>query len=137
MIAGKETRANVEPYGVEQAGGGQPWHCIGLPLRLGRGQNAREHHMARARRVKSERTSTLWALARMPKPGPDQTLTVQILRRSTGVRALDDDNLSGACKAVRDQVAEWLGVDDSSPLVRYEYSQCRGPWAVFIGWRYR
>jgi hypothetical protein len=46
---------------------------------------------------------------------------------------MDDDNLPGSMKAVRDQIAEWLGVDDRhSNQVRYVYAQKRGPWSVTI-----
>jgi len=38
-------------------------------------------------------------------------------------RALDDDNLRGALKAVRDAVAEALGIDDADPRVRWQYGQ--------------
>jgi hypothetical protein len=38
---------------------------------------------------------------------------------------LDDDNLAGAFKAPRDGVAQWLGIDDGSPLVRWTRSQER------------
>jgi hypothetical protein len=36
-------------------------------------------------------------------------------------------------KGVRDQVAQWLGVDDKrSDVVTYVYAQDRGPWAVQV-----
>ena len=38
-------------------------------------------------------------------------------------RLLDDDNLRQAMKATRDGIADWLGVDDRSPLIRWEYDQ--------------
>ena len=41
-------------------------------------------------------------------------------------RALDDDNLARSAKAVRDQVAELLGVDDRDPRVTWRYAQERG-----------
>ena len=51
---------------------------------------------------------------------------------------LDDDNLSGSLKGVRDAVAAWLGVDDRDRTrVRYVYEQQRAPWGVgieFKGW---
>lgn len=34
-------------------------------------------------------------------------------------RGLDDDNLASSMKAIRDGIAEGLGVDDRKPLVRY------------------
>lgn len=49
---------------------------------------------------------------------------------------LDDDNLAGALKAIRDQIAEWLGVDDRKrEVVRYQYEQQRAEaWGVRIEW---
>lgn len=41
-----------------------------------------------------------------------------------GTKKLDDDNLTGAFKAVRDVMAEWLGVDDGdTSRVRWVYKQ--------------
>ena len=58
------------------------------------------------------------------------------LTRIAPSNGLDDDNLAGALKAVRDEVAAWLGVDDKDrATVRYEYEQERGPWDVRIEWR--
>lgn len=39
---------------------------------------------------------------------------------------LDDDNLARAAKAVRDQLAEWLGVDDADPRVSWSVAQTKG-----------
>lgn len=39
---------------------------------------------------------------------------------------LDDDNLARAAKAVRDQIAEWLGVDDRDPRVSWSVAQTKG-----------
>jgi hypothetical protein len=41
-------------------------------------------------------------------------------------RPLDSDNLETALKAVRDGIAEGLGIDDRDPLVRYVTSQEQG-----------
>ena len=38
---------------------------------------------------------------------------------------LDDDNLARAAKAVRDELAEWLGVDDGDPRVSWSVAQAR------------
>ena len=104
--------------------------CITVPLRTGRGQNEREHHMVRARRVKAEREATGWALAGKPRPALPCRVLLTRIAPSAGV---DDDNLSGALKAPRDQIAQWLGVDDKdTQTVRYLYAQERGPWAVRI-----
>lgn len=38
-------------------------------------------------------------------------------------RLLDDDNLSGGCKALRDAIAASLGIDDGDKRIRFEYHQ--------------
>lgn len=40
-----------------------------------------------------------------------------------GKRILDDDNLSGGFKHVRDGIADALGVDDGSGDIKFEYFQ--------------
>ena len=103
---------------------------IRIELRTARGLNNREHFAIRAARVKSERHAVGWCLKGKPKP----TLPCSvILTRVAPSAGTDDDNLVGALKSVRDQVAEWLGVDDKDSLrVRYRYRQRRGPWGVEI-----
>lgn len=44
---------------------------------------------------------------------------------------LDDDNLARACKAVRDEVAAWLGVDDRDPRVTWVCAQEKAPRGVY------
>lgn len=46
---------------------------------------------------------------------------VRIVRVAPG--RLDDDNLARACKAVRDEVAVWLGVDDGDPRISWVTAQ--------------
>lgn len=106
---------------------------IEVPLRTGSGLNAREHPMARARRVKAERDCVHWMLVGKPRPELPCVVTLTRIAPSAG---LDDDNLVGALKAVRDQVALWLGVDDKHrDQVRYRYEQVRGAWAVQIAFQ--
>lgn len=101
-------------------------------FRTGSGLNGREHWAGRARRVRSERDMAAWYLRRAAKPVPPLVVTLTRVAPSKG---LDDDNLSGSLKAVRDEVAAWLGVDDKRrDVVRYEYAQERGKWAVRIEW---
>lgn len=47
-------------------------------------------------------------------------------------RKLDDDNLQSACKYVRDQIADLIGVDDGSPLYTWRYSQRAGKCSVDV-----
>ena len=104
---------------------------VNIPLRLGRGLNDRGHFMIKARKIKKEREATAWALVNVEKPAIPCVVT--LTRVCPGGRGLDSDNLQGAFKAVRDQVAQWLGVDDAlADQVRYEYAQARGPWGVRV-----
>ncbi len=104
---------------------------IVVPIRTERGQNSREHHFARARRVKAEKEAAAWLLQSQPKPELPCRVILTRIAPSSG---LDDDNLAGSLKAIRDSVAAWLGVDDRDrERVRYVYEQRRGPWAVEIG----
>lgn len=105
-----------------------------FPLRLGRGMNDRDASWrARDRRVKGERESVAWMLVGEKKPA---TPCVVLITRIAPGNGLDDDNLSGACKAVRDEFAKWIGVNDRrSDLVKYTYGQRRGTkgeWGVRI-----
>ena len=54
----------------------------------------------------------------------EQLCTVTLTRIAP--RKLDCDNLRGALKAVRDGVADWLGVDDGSERITWKYAQERG-----------
>lgn len=105
---------------------------IELPLRLGRGMNIREHYYTRAKRVRAEREAVGWAIlqrADRTRPVPPLVVTMTRIAPSSG---LDDDNLTGSLKGVRDAVAEWLGIDDGKSSVRYACNQERGPWGVRI-----
>lgn len=55
-------------------------------------------------------------------------LTTSLVVTMTRVapRALDDDNLRGAFKAVRDAIADVLGSDDRNPLIAWRYEQRKG-----------
>jgi hypothetical protein len=103
--------------------------------------NLREHWRARAKRVESERYATAWSLKAYATPhvfptnavaGRFRPLLVRLTRISPRGR-LDTGNLPGSLKAVQDQIAEWLGVDDRyDEIVSYSYAQARGPWGVKV-----
>lgn len=111
------------PYSASGEPGSAP-AVYQLPLRLVSLANRREHWGARARRARRERQA---AIAIRPHPIP---CTVQLIRLAP--RALDDDNLQGAFKSLRDGIADRLGVDDADPRVQWLYSQERGPYGVRI-----
>lgn len=104
---------------------------IAVAVRTVSGLNAREHWRVRARRVKGERQMVAMSLLTVERPALPCTVLLTRVGPSNG---LDDDNLAGSLKAARDQIAEWLGVDDKrSDVVRYRYAQHRArEWGVHI-----
>jgi predicted Fe-S protein YdhL (DUF1289 family) len=106
---------------------GDGW-TLEVPIRIQNGCNLREHHMARHRRVLKERSAVNWAfLARRARATrlPALPIVVTLTRLAPPRSKLDDDNNVAGCKAVRDEVAAWLGVDDRSPMVEWRYAQER------------
>lgn len=98
-----------------------------LEYRLPSAANMREHWRSRHRRAKTQRlmgrimVSTMtgvWPAA--PEPGTVVTLT------RIAPCPLDDDNLAAAFKAVRDGIADGLGIRDNDPRVSWRYAQRRG-----------
>lgn len=101
---------------------------VWLPLRTVSEMNVRTHWSARAKRTRTARR-TAAALC----PAASLPCVVTLTRYSAGT--LDDDNLRSALKAVRDGIADRLGVPDNSPGVRFEYEQAackRGHYGVSI-----
>jgi hypothetical protein len=94
--------------------------------------NTREHWAVRAKRAKTQRFTTevllRSKLGRYLWTGRKVVVTMTRLGR----RNLDDDNLAGAMKHVRDGVADWMGVDDGSPLITWRCRQARGDVGVMI-----
>lgn len=89
----------------------------------GSGSNQREHWAVKASRVKHERAMVRLVLSsRNPSPLP-----VVVTLTRCAPRLLDDDNAVGSMKAVRDEVAAWLGVDDGDPRVRFVVVQQKTP----------
>jgi hypothetical protein len=87
-----------------------------------------EHPLGRARRVRRERAAVREALDRFERPaGPWLVTLIRV-----APRRLDDDNAVAAMKAPRDATAEWLGVDDRDPKVRFVVAQERGAYAVRV-----
>lgn len=107
---------------------------VTVPMRTDRGQNGSHGHWAsRNKRAKQEIETVQWHLTthfRRMCPQPPCSVTLTRVAPSSG---LDDDNLRGSLKHVRDAVARWLRVDDGDrALVRFVYRKRRGPWGVDI-----
>lgn len=101
-----------------------------IPLRTRSTLNQREHWATRARRNKRERNVVAMVLDSTLGPSPFVFLASyerqRVLLKRIAPRRLDDDNLRGALKAVRDEVAAFLGVDDGDARVEWLYDQARG-----------
>lgn len=93
---------------------------VTLRRRLVSEANAREHWATRAKRAKAHRTMARGTLRlhHAPIPAPCRITITRI-----GKRRLDDDNLAGSAKAIRDGVADWLGIDDGDPRLTWRYAQ--------------
>lgn len=103
---------------------------VTIPLRARTSQNARfGNRFEAARRTKTERGAAMAATAKLPAL-VEPTLLVTLTR--VGPRELDFVNLCASLKAVQDGVASRLKVDDASPLVKWEFLQERGEYAVKV-----
>jgi hypothetical protein len=95
-----------------------------IPVRLDSVANMREHWGVKHKRAKAHRLAAV-----MVKPHP-LPCVVEIVR--VGKRDLDGDNLQSACKALRDGIADRLGIDDADPRVEWRYSQQRGDYQAIV-----
>lgn len=79
-----------------------------------------------------------WAVKRKRKVGqqayfhyrwrefrPKVTLPATVTFTRYACKLMDSDNLAGAFKHVRDQLAKEIGIDDGSDQIRFEYKQER------------
>lgn len=110
-------------FGLQRMGA-----TVELPLRTKGPNGGHEHWRTVHRRRKAERRAAAAACPRHPLP-----VVVRLTRLSAG--ELDDDNLRGALKGVRDGCADALGVADNDPRVRWEYAQAkckRGEYGVLV-----
>ena len=107
---------------------------IYIPLKTISEANSNDHYRVKAKRKKMQREMARKAMLAYGITGKDITgpLVVKFVR--IGKRTLDDDNLSSSFKAVRDGVADALGVDDGDERMRYHYGQRTGKeYAIEIG----
>ena len=93
---------------------------VTVPVKLVSEANSHEHWRNRQRRAKLQRSMAKTALGADVK-GPPPPYVITITR--IGPRTLDSDNLAGSAKAVRDGVADWLGIDDGDKRLTWEYAQ--------------
>jgi len=91
--------------------------------------NCREHWGARRERTKRQRGNACLRMANALNDlritgGRLPLLPLRIIITRFGPRPLDTDNLSSSAKAVRDGIADSLGIDDGNPAqATWEYRQ--------------
>jgi hypothetical protein len=93
---------------------------IRVPIKIVSVANLRLHWAVKAKLAKNHRSKAFNALASIAAP-PAPPCTLVLTRIAP--RALDGDNLQSAFKAVRDGVADWLGVDDGHKDLDWQYNQ--------------
>lgn len=107
--------------------------CYSIPVRTYSALNMRWHWAKKARVAHQQRwaarATTMRAFQRLLKP-LEYPVTVEMVRVSSG--KLDDDNLRGALKSVRDGICDGLGIpDDSDPRIGWTYDQAYGGRGVY------
>lgn len=96
-----------------------------LPLKTVSALNMREHWAIKARRTKHHRSMSKRKMKDYLREAGNVDFAGSVITLTRyGKRKLDDDNLRGALKAVRDGIADAIGIDDGDASVRYEYAQC-------------
>jgi hypothetical protein len=97
---------------------------IKMPIRTVSELNMREHWAAKHKRRKKQRED-FFVLWRQAKP-PEISLPCRVTFTRFASKCLDvGDNLNSAFKSLRDELCAILGVDDSSPLIDWQYRQER------------
>ena len=97
--------------------------CVTIPIRTKSEANQHEHWRVKAARVKKQR-AIVTPIIRVSLARPSLPCVVKLTR--VAPCRLDSDNLYGSFKAVRDSIADWLGIDDRDPRVAYVCEQERG-----------
>ena len=98
---------------------------VELPLHIVSEANRREPWRVVWKRKKLHRETTRVLMQRFLRAVPERPATITLTRIAPGT--LDDDNLASGFKATRDGVADWLGIDDGSPMLKWRYAQRKGP----------
>jgi crossover junction endodeoxyribonuclease RusA len=100
-----------------------------IPLHLCSVANIREHWSDRARRTKSQRYGVAAAAVAFGLGPIIGEVTVKFTRIAP--RMLDTDNLAAAFKAIRDGVADAMGLrDDNDERVTWQYAQEKGKHSI-------
>ena len=101
-----------------------------VPIRTVSEANRREHWAAKAKRAKAQREAarviSITELRRVDRAIHVMDICHRITLTRVAPRKLDTDNLARSLKAVRDGIADALGIDDGDERVVWLYAQRRG-----------
>jgi hypothetical protein len=115
---------------------GRPVIVVSLPIRTTNPLNASRIGNSRLaaiiktqERARQRQTTKLLVQAAMQRIGVSRAQMVPAVVTLTRVSAgrLDGDGLQASFKAIRDGVADSLGVNDGGPFVEWRYLQEKGP----------
>jgi hypothetical protein len=103
-----------------------------IPIRTVSEANQREHHLTKAKRVRSHRETTALLMRRLLKKGevPDVIVLTRL-----APKALDGDNLQSALKGCRDGIQDALGINDRHLNFVYAQEQSKS-YGVRVEWLY-
>ena len=90
-----------------------PSFAVKMKIRTISMANVREHWAVRAKRNKTHRLAVAAQFGWCPSVLRETPFPLTVTLTRHGKRLLDDDNLAGSFKAIRDEVAEQLGRDDN------------------------
>ena len=98
---------------------------IDIPIHVVSEMNLREHYFARTKRKKAQRAAVQLYRRQIEKARKlRKPLTITLTR--VAPRKLDSDNLAGAFKCVRDEIAKILQIDDGDETAAtWEYRQTK------------
>jgi len=102
--------------------------AVTIPMKIPSAANLREHHMAKARRVKAQRSAArLYLLDAENRGARRPALPVVVTLTRIAPRKLDaHDNVRHALKGVVDGIADWLKLRDDDARIEWRYAQEKG-----------
>ena len=99
---------------------------VTIPIKIVSEANTTGAWRTKARRVKEQKRVVTLVMSQFDVRLVKLPAVVRFTRLSFG--ELDTDNLASSCKAARDSVAAWLGIDDGDVTrVMYQYAQGMAP----------
>lgn len=101
-----------------------------IPVKTESEANKREHWAVKAKRAKRQRDAAYAMRQKITKYEIPLPIVVKLTR--VGKRKLDDDNLARSFKAIRDGIADALGLDDGDERIRWHYAQKTGEYSVDV-----